>query len=252
MNAPELFAAFRAHKRELTGNALDTLTQAEVDAINAVIRQWKPEPHLAPKRLTDPQAFFKLVRAAFGGLEQKQVDGFSALLAAMGKAGWPLSWTAYGLATAYHETAHTMQPVKEYGGAAYLKKMYDIEGARPAKARELGNLSPGDGEKFGGRGYPQLTGRANYEKAGRACGLPLVNDPDLMLRPDVASSVMIWGMEQGAFTGKKLADYLPQHGEANHRQFELARYIINGTDKAAAIAKIAIAFQSALAEGGWE
>jgi len=51
-----------------------------------------------------------------------------------------------------HETASTMQPIKEIGNAAYFKRMYDIEGARPAKARELGNIHPGDGAKFCGMG----------------------------------------------------------------------------------------------------
>lgn len=38
----------------------------------------------------------------------------------------------------YHETAGTMQPVKEYGGQSCFKRVYDIQGARPAKARDLG------------------------------------------------------------------------------------------------------------------
>ena len=62
---------------------------------------------------------------------------------------------AYVLATTNLETGYTMRPINEFGGNAYFKKMYDIKGDRPSKARELGNLSPGDGIKYHGRGYVQ-------------------------------------------------------------------------------------------------
>jgi lysozyme len=41
MTAVEFFAAARAHKRAMTGNSLDGLTQAEVDALNAIVGKWK-------------------------------------------------------------------------------------------------------------------------------------------------------------------------------------------------------------------
>ena len=62
---------------------------------------------------------------------------------------------------------------------------------------------------------------------------------------------MVRGMEEGWFTGKKLADYLPALGTASLEQFQQARRIINGTDKAPEIAKIAATFQSGLAAGDW-
>ena len=58
-------------------------------------------------------------------------------------------------------------------------------------------------------------------------------------------------MEQGWFTTKKLADYLPIDGPAGFEAFKAARRIINGTDKAAEIAKIAVTFQDALVAGRW-
>ncbi len=48
----------------------------------------------------------------------------------------------------------------------------------------MGNYLPGDGYKFMGRGLLQLTGRANYQKAGNICGLNLIDQPELAMHPD--------------------------------------------------------------------
>lgn len=198
----------------------------------------------------DPAAFFNALRAgkALGpSLTPGEVSGCEAILAAC--AGFPVAWAAYPLATAVIETAGTMQPIKEYGGNAYFRRMYDIEGERPAKARELGNLTPGDGAKFCGRGYVQMTGRANYAKAEAKLGASLVSDPDLAMQPEIAAKIMRLGMLEGWFTGKRLETYLP--AEASREQFRNARRIINGVDRADEIAGFAVEFQGALRAGGW-
>ena len=56
----------------------------------------------------------------------------------------------------------------------------------------LGNIEPGDGYKYRGRGYIQLTGRGNYKAAGQALGIPLEQNPDLMSDPTVAARVTVW------------------------------------------------------------
>jgi len=186
-----------------------------------------------------------------------EFKGCDTIIRACAKAGWPVSWTAYALATAYHETAHTMLPIHELGGDAYLKRMYDITGNRPAKAKELGNLSPGDGVKYAGRGYPQTTGKNNYAKATaklRAMGIDvdLVANPDRMMEPEIAAATMISGMQEGWFTGRKVSDDLPAKGPGSKAQFDPTRDTINGTDKAAQIADYAVDFQSALLAGGYK
>jgi putative chitinase len=217
-----------------------------------------PEPVLSPAQpggasprgLSDMAAFFASVRngKALGPkLSPDEVSGCEAICAAC--VGLPLAWTAYALATAVVETAGTMQPIKEYGGNAYFTRRYDITGERPDKARELGNLAPGDGARFCGRGYVQMTGKTNYAKAGDKLGLPLVADPDLALQPDTAAKIMRQGMVDGWFTGKSFATYLP--AEASVEQFKNARRIINGQDRALEIAGFAMEFQSALRAGGW-
>lgn len=58
--------------------------------------------------------------------------------------------------------------------------------------RDLGNVVPGDGVKYKGRGAIQITGRANYKEAGEALGLPLLEQPELLLRPKEAFLVSAW------------------------------------------------------------
>lgn len=62
----------------------------------------------------------------------------------------------------------------------------------PRQARSLGNVHPGDGERYKGRGYIQLTGRNNYTMAAQALGLDLVNNPQLAARPDIAAKIAVW------------------------------------------------------------
>lgn len=236
MSAAAFFDAARALKRELTGDAAIGLTQGEVDELQRVIGTWAPGAVANPTALSDAGAFFSSVRGAFGALTQPQVEGIQAVLQALGVARWPIAWAAYGLATAWHETAARMEPVRE---AFWLSEAW-----RKTNLRYY---------PWYGRGYVQLTWERNYQKAEEALGLngALTADPDLALKPEVASRIMVWGMEAGAFTGKKLADYLPLSGQAGFDAYSEARRIINGTDKAAVIAKEAQQFEAALIAGEW-
>jgi putative chitinase len=201
--------------------------------------------------LLNPQAFFAAMRAGLLGpvLTADEVAGCNAILAAM--EGSPLAWTAYALATSYHETRSTMQPIREDGGPIYFTRLYDITGARPQLAIANGNTSQGDGPRYCGRGYVQLTWKNNYKRAGDECGVDLVAQPDRALDPAIAAKILRRGMEEGWFTRKKLSDYLPAAGRATTGQYAMARFIINGSDKAAQIAGHAKAFEAALVAGGW-
>jgi predicted chitinase/5'(3')-deoxyribonucleotidase len=88
-----------------------------------------------------------------------------------------------------HETLD-FKHMKEIGGSLDFRK-YDPKYA-PKKAKQLGNKQVGDGAKYKGRGYIQLTGRDNYKKAGAALGLPLEAKPELVEKPEVAAKVAVW------------------------------------------------------------
>lgn len=145
----------------------------------------------------------------------------------MGKANWNLGdtklilkecrnaglsdqHTAYVLATAYHETAHTMKPVRE---AFWLSEQWRKDNLR---------YWP-----WYGRGYVQLTWRRNYERASDALGLDLTTDADVVMQSEVSAKILVRGMADGWFTGKSMADY---------DTFEDMRRVVNGTDKSDMIA----------------
>ena len=172
------------------------------------------------------------------------MDGANAILDCMW--GLPEPFIAYALATAWHETAHTLQPIKERGGDAYFFRRYDREGQHPAIARQLGNTQKGDGVKFCGRGFVQLTGRENYARASLECRADLLGNPDLAMRPDIAARILRGGMSAGWFTGRRLAQCLPPNRSASREEFREARAIINGSDRADLIAGYAMEFQAAL------
>jgi putative chitinase len=85
----------------------------------------------------------------------------------------------------------------EYGSPERFAKKYDIR-YNPAKAKQLGNTQPGDGIKYRGRGYIQLTGKYNYEKAGEWISklinrpVDFVQNPDMVATPTAAALSSIW------------------------------------------------------------
>ena len=182
--------------------------------------------------MIDRDKFFRHVRVRpFGGsLAQGQVDGLAAIL-----DSWEARpeftdrrWLAYMLATAKHETAHTMKPIEEYGHGV---------------GRDYGRPDPQTGKAYYGRGYVQLTWKQNYAKMAALTGVDLVNHPELALEPKLAALIMFEGMKGGLFTGVGLGRYF----NAMVDDPVNARRIINGTDRADEIAAIHAAFLKALA-----
>ena len=181
--------------------------------------------------MIDRVAFYNMARAnPFGGsLTQGQVDGTNVILDAWDGQSEMTDprWLAYMLATTKHETGSTMQPIEEWGYG---------------KAYEYGRPDPQTGQRYYGRGFVQLTWKANYARMGLITGYDLVKAPSLALEPTIAVRILFEGMKRGVFTGKKLADYFNDTTD----QPITARRIVNGMDRAEEIAGIHRDFLKAL------
>ena len=171
-------AAYDAYKAQQPSQPQAQVKQVQAPQAKIQAPQAKPQV----PQISHPQA----VSHAQDLLATK---GAQILQKAAKAAGLKGSELAQFLAQCAHETAN-FTTLKELGDKNYFKK-YDIK-FNPAKAKELGNLRPGDGDLYKGRGFIQLTGRYNYKKAGEALGLPLERNPQLVERPDVAAKVALW------------------------------------------------------------
>jgi predicted chitinase len=214
-----------------------------INALHNLLDAFKADREKPVKNvMKNPAKFFAELRKLTGALNQTQVETVNSLLNSA--SHWSVGWLAYGLATAWHEARFISQIEK--GGPGYLAK-YDTG----SLAKALGNTpqADGDGIKYAGRGLVQLTGTTNYRNAGKFIGQDLLKNPELALTPDNATKILVWGMETGAFTGKKLANYIGEQG--NLESFRQARRIINGMDRAGDISGYAIAIQNAIMLGEW-
>lgn len=191
--------------------------------------------------MIDRQAFFDSARKNLFAetMSQPQVDGITGILDA-----WENGWDepddrklAYMLATTHHETARTMQPIKEYG----------LGRGHPYGQRLKQNGSPylDTPAIFYGRGYVQLTWYENYARAGKELGLDLIHYPDLVMVPENAVKIMFHGMRDGWFTGVSLKTYF-NDARGDYVQ---ARRIINGLDRADLIADYGQKYHAALVAG---
>lgn len=178
---------------------------------------------------------FNILRNNLGRLNQSQIDQINFLVSEFDKdksISYPQA--AYMLATTWHETATTMLPIEEYGkgkGRKYGQK-YDMDGS----------IYKGLDHTYYGRGYVQLTWLSNYAFARNKLGVDFVNHPEYALQREHAVKILITGMKEGWFTGRKLSDYI----SGNKKDYVNARRIINDMDKAQKIANEAVIFEKAL------
>jgi putative chitinase len=189
--------------------------------------------------------FLDAYRTEYGDPNPSQTAGLTALLNFINQDLFTsdVRWAAYMLATVKHECANTWQPVEERGSTSYFNR-YEP----PCDtATNLGNTQAGDGIKFKGRGYVQLTGRANYAKMGKALGFGtgLIDDPSRALDPETSYMVMSHGMRNGSFTGKRLSSCI--HDDVC--DYRNARKIINGLDRCDLIAEYAQKIEAMLNAG---
>jgi putative chitinase len=191
----------------------------------------------------DRDKFFDAVREdPFGGnLTQRQVDGLNFLLDVWAQhfnqvnLRDSIMFLAYELATVFHETAQTMEPIEEYG-----------EGS----GRDYGQPVGPYGQCYYGRGYPQLTWEDNYKKGEErlaaiyGVAVPLHRYPHRMLEHETSALVLYDGMMEGWFTGVGLPQFFDSVNKIEDPYN--ARKTVNALDKAGVIEGYYWAFKSAL------
>jgi predicted chitinase len=155
------------------------------------------------------------------------VATISRILGASGPLGnvttnWPLVEAAldahgiYSPATAVAAIATigvecgNFYPVKERGGPAYLADLYEGRA-------DLGNNHVGDGVRFRGRGFVQITGRANYTHFGAELERDLAGNPDLALDPAISAEILA-----RFFAQRRIPEF------ANAHNWEMVRRRVNG------------------------
>ena len=163
----------------------------------------------------DKSIYFDSVRESLfnGVMTQTQVTGQNFILREWRNRfefGGDHRHLAYMLATTFHETAFTMEPITEYGSQSYLQgKPY---------------------YPYIGRGFVMITWEDNYRNASQQLSLTgtrdLVEHPELALDSLISARILFRGMAEGWFTGKKLGQYFntAKDDPVNARQ------IVNGND----------------------
>lgn len=198
------------------------------------------EIHKSYNMKTINRELFYAGMAKFRPLSQRQVNAMNFLLDKLDASEIikDLREYAYILATVWHETDGTCEPITERGSQAYLrgKRYYP----------------------YIGRGYVQLTWSTNYRLFSDILGIDLVNNPQLANEPETAWKVLEIGMSNGLFTGKKLSNYFNDStsGMDLTKQFSgyrkwtgylvTPRRIINGTDRYRLIGDYALTLYNAL------
>jgi predicted chitinase len=138
------------------------------------------------------------------------------------------------LATVVTEVGPRLLPINEFGGPAYFNQMY---GGRT----DLGNTRPGDGARFHGRGYIQLTGRANYRSYSRRIGVDLVRRPNLALRPDIGARILAdYFRQRRVDVSARRHDWLAVRREVNGGLNGWSRYrqVVQSLERASARARL--------------
>lgn len=207
-------------------------------------------------------------------LSQSQVNGLERLLDTWDRyySADPIEFLAYDLATSYHETGATMQPIREnlnysaeglrrtfpkyFSGvqaAEYARQPIRIANRAYANRMGNGNEASGDGYRYRGEGDVQNTGKANAARATKelnalfGLGIDLVADPNKRGDPFISAHSLFLGNKEGWWTTKKLGDFIKA---GTREEFKKARAVVNGSDQADKIAGYAVAFLAILKAAG--
>ena len=172
-----------------------------------------------------------IVASLPGTLRAKATTAVPLILAETEARNLSVDQTAYVLATARWESLMGNAMQEFASGAAYEGRL------------DLGNTKAGDGVRYKGRGFVQITGRKNYKDWSSRLGVDLIGQPALAQDPKYAVKILVGGMLDGTFTGYQLSDFI----NASKTDFVGARRIVNGLDRAQEIASFAEDYRDMLA-----
>jgi hypothetical protein len=164
---------------------------------------------------------------------------------------------AYVLATAQHGAqfgAHLEERANVTGSDGADGYFERYEPGTP-QGTALGNTDRGDGQRFRGRGFVHIKGRASYALWSQRLGLPdqllrgipvpfFIAHPAALAQPNVAAQTLVRGMRDGLFTGTALGYYVND----KKTDFYSARRVVSGTAHAREVADTAAAFARAIEE----
>jgi len=178
--------------------------------------------------------FFDSYRSKHGKLSAAKVKALDFLITKLEAGRFKLeTQMAYILATIFHETNGTFEPVIEgyWLGNNRKNKLYNYY--LKNNARALKSIFPDgvNGLTYEGRGFVQLTHDFNYDAFG------LKDNPDAAMEPETAFLVIEKGLANGTFGHK-----LQSHVNETKTDYINARRCVNGTDKARLIAGYAEQF----------
>jgi hypothetical protein len=191
---------------------------AQQQAVRRAAASTRPGPGSPPERRLAFDPTPGEIAACIGCEEAIVATYWPALRAAMIEHGItdPAGIIA-ALATIRVE-APTFAPIREYGGPAGWAQ---YEGRA-----DLGNTQPGDGVRYHGRGFIQLTGRANYRWYGQLLGIPLEDQPDLALEPAIAARVFArYFSERGVHLSAAAGDWTMARIKVNGGTNGLAHFL---------------------------
>lgn len=121
----------------------------------------------------------------------------------------------FGITGRLREAAFIAQILHESGSFRYTKEI--ASGKAYEGRKDLGNINPGDGVRFKGRGLIQITGRANYAQLGKELGFDFLKLPEALEEADMATMSACWWWDN-----RKLNTY------ADTGDFKRITRIING------------------------
>jgi hypothetical protein len=174
--------------------------------------------------------------SALGAIAPGLVSEHAGLLLGQGQQqGLSAAQLAYVFASAQHETDQGNTLTEYASGRAYNGRA------------DLGNTQAGDGPRYKGRGFVQLTGRNNYQTYTNLIGQDLIGNPSLAADPQISAFITVHGLINGTFTGKRLGRYIND----KKTDFVHARRTVNSLDRARRIARYANKYLNALKNCGY-